>query len=88
MRLSAQSPVDDILIKGWVRTKRDSKGFSFVELNDGSCLGNIQTVIDHTPEIEAVLAGVGTGASVAVRGALVESPGKGRSGRFAARPSS
>ena len=76
--LDAQSPVDDILIKGWVRTKRDSKGFSFVELNDGSCLGNIQTVIDHTPEIEAVLAGVGTGASVAVRGALVESPGKGQ----------
>ncbi|MEF2230457.1 MAG: asparagine--tRNA ligase [Pseudodesulfovibrio sp.] len=76
--LNAQSPVDDILIKGWVRTKRDSKGFSFVELNDGSCLGNIQAVIDHTPDIEGVLAGVGTGAAVGIRGALVESPGKGQ----------
>lgn len=76
--LNATEPMDEILIKGWVRTKRDNKGFSFVELNDGSCLGNIQTVIDHTPEIEAVLAKVGTGASVAVSGALVESPGKGQ----------
>ncbi|MDD3313799.1 asparagine--tRNA ligase [Pseudodesulfovibrio sp.] len=76
--LNAVSPMDDILVKGWVRTKRDSKGFSFVELNDGSCLGNIQAVVDHTPEIEAVLARVGTGASVAVAGALVESPGKGQ----------
>ena len=76
--LNAQSPMDEILVKGWVRTKRDNKGFSFVELNDGSCLGNIQTVIDHTPEIEAVLAKVGTGASVAIIGALVESPGKGQ----------
>jgi len=76
--LGAQSPMDDILVKGWVRTKRDSKGFSFVELNDGSCLGNIQAVIDHTPEIEAVLAEVGTGAAVGIRGALVESPGKGQ----------
>jgi len=76
--LNAVSPMDDILVKGWVRTKRDSKGFSFVELNDGSCLGNIQAVVDHTPEIEAVLARVGTGASVAIEGALVESPGKGQ----------
>ena len=76
--LNAQSPMDEILVKGWVRTKRDNKGFSFVELNDGSCLGNIQAVIDHTPEIEAVLDRVGTGASVAIEGALVESPGKGQ----------
>lgn len=76
--LNATEPKDEILIKGWVRTKRDNKGFSFVELNDGSCLGNIQTVIDHTPEIEAVLHKVCTGASVAVTGALVESPGKGQ----------
>ena len=76
--LNAQSSMDEILVKGWVRTKRDNKGFSFVELNDGSCLGNIQAVIDHTPEIEAVLDKVGTGASVAIEGALVESPGKGQ----------
>ncbi|WP_319466520.1 asparagine--tRNA ligase [uncultured Pseudodesulfovibrio sp.] len=76
--LNAEAPMDEILIKGWVRTKRDNKGFSFVELNDGSCLMNIQTVIDHTPEIVDVLEKVGTGASVAIEGALIESPGKGQ----------
>ncbi|QGY41396.1 asparagine--tRNA ligase [Pseudodesulfovibrio cashew] len=76
--LNAENALNDILIKGWVRTKRDSKGFSFVELNDGSCLTNIQAVIDHTPEIVEVLDKVGTGASVAIAGSLVESPGKGQ----------
>jgi len=76
--LNAEAPMDEILIKGWVRTKRDNKGFSFVELNDGSCLMNIQTVIDHTPEIVTVLEKVGTGASVAIEGELIESPGKGQ----------
>ncbi|ADU62862.1 MAG: asparagine--tRNA ligase [Pseudodesulfovibrio sp.] len=76
--LAATGPMDEIVIKGWVRTKRDSKGFSFLELNDGSGLLNIQAVVDHTPEIEAALARIGTGASVCVTGALVESPGKGQ----------
>ena len=76
--LNASNPMDEIVIKGWVRTKRDNKGFSFVELNDGSCLMNIQAVIDHTPEIEAALARVGTGAAVSITGELVESPGKGQ----------
>jgi asparaginyl-tRNA synthetase len=76
--LNATGPMDEITIMGWVRTKRDSKGFSFVELNDGSCLVNIQAVIDHTPEIEAALDRVGTGASVSITGELVESPGKGQ----------
>ncbi len=76
--LNAESAMPEIVVKGWVRTKRDSKGFSFLELNDGSCLKNIQTVIDHTPEIEAELAKIGTGASVAIEGELVESPGKGQ----------
>jgi asparaginyl-tRNA synthetase len=76
--LNATAPVEEIVIKGWVRSKRDSKGFSFLALNDGSCLGTIQVIIDHTPEIEAALARTGTGASVAVTGELVESPGKGQ----------
>ena len=76
--LNAESPVSDILIKGWVRTKRDSKGFSFLEVNDGSCITNIQVIIDHTPEIEAVLEHIYTGASVSVLGELIESPGKGQ----------
>ena len=76
--LNAESAMDEILIKGWVRTKRDSKEFSFLEINDGSCLKNIQIIIDHTPEILEVLDKVGTGASIAVTGQLVESPGKGQ----------
>lgn len=76
--LNAESAMPELVIKGWVRTKRDSKGFSFLEINDGSCLKNIQVVIDHTPEIEAVLEQVGTGAAVSISGELVESPGKGQ----------
>lgn len=76
--LNSEQSMDEVLIKGWVRTKRDSKGFSFLELNDGSCLMNIQAIVDHTPEIEAILARIGTGASVSVLGELVESPGKGQ----------
>jgi asparaginyl-tRNA synthetase len=38
----------DVFVKGWVRTRRDSKGgFSFIEINDGSCLKNLQVVTDH-----------------------------------------
>jgi len=70
--------MNEVLIKGWVRTKRESKDFSFIELNDGSCLMNIQAIIDHTPDILEVLEHVGTGASVAISGQLVESPGKGQ----------
>ncbi|WP_316900953.1 asparagine--tRNA ligase [Pseudodesulfovibrio indicus] len=76
--LNAQAPAADICIKGWVRSKRDNKGFSFLALNDGSCLATIQVVVDHTPEIEAALERLGTGASVAVYGELVESPGQGQ----------
>jgi asparaginyl-tRNA synthetase len=76
--LNSQSAVAEILVKGWVRTKRDSKGFSFLEVNDGSCLKNVQIIIDHTPEIEAELEKISTGASISVTGELVESPGKGQ----------
>ena len=45
--LKSDRPVDQVLIKGWVRTRRDSKGFSFIEVNDGSSLKNIQVVADE-----------------------------------------
>jgi asparaginyl-tRNA synthetase len=67
-----------VLLKGWVRTRRDAKGFSFLEINDGSCLANVQVVADHTPALLPVLEGVGTGAAVAVTGELVESPAQGQ----------
>ena len=46
--LHAETALDQILIKGWVRTRRDAKGFSFIEVNDGSCLKNIQVIADRT----------------------------------------
>ena len=44
--LAATEPKDSVVLKAWVRTRRDSKGFSFLELNDGSCLANLQCVVD------------------------------------------
>jgi asparaginyl-tRNA synthetase len=76
--LNSQTPMEQILVKGWVRTRRDAKGVSFLELNDGSSLNNLQAVVDHSALPDGHLTGVSTGAAVAVEGALVESPGKGQ----------
>ncbi len=76
--LASKSPLDKVWIKGWVRTRRNSKTFSFLEINDGSCLGNIQVVagaeLDNYGEIEKIT----TGSSVSIIGRLVASPGKGQ----------
>ncbi len=68
-----------ITLAGWVRTRRDSKEFSFLEINDGSCLSNIQVVADAGIESysEHVLK-ASTGSAVKVIGELIESPGKGQ----------
>jgi asparaginyl-tRNA synthetase len=76
--LQAEYPRDEILVKGWVRTKRDAKGFSFLEINDGSCLQNLQAVVDHDLSGAELLEDIHTGAAVELRGAFVESPGKGQ----------
>ena len=76
--LGAASAASEIRIGGWVRPRRDAKGFSFLELNDGSCLGNIQCIVDEGTAAWDKLEGVNTGACVAVTGELVESPGKGQ----------
>lgn len=68
-----------VLVKGWVRTKRDSKGFSFIELNDGSTMKNIQIVIDENLPDYSSLRAVSTGAAVSVEGKVIDSPGKGQS---------
>ncbi|MDA8908645.1 MAG: asparagine--tRNA ligase [Verrucomicrobiales bacterium] len=77
--LQSDAPEPEILIEGWVRTKRDSKAFSFIEVNDGSCLTNLQIVADATLEgyHDSVIP-LTTGASVSVRGKVVESQGKGQ----------
>ena len=78
--LESPSPSPEIRVMGWVRTRRDAKGFSFLELNDGSCLGNLQVIIDDTAEGADLVKSLGVGASVAVTGELVASPGKGCGG--------
>jgi asparaginyl-tRNA synthetase len=76
--LNLEKTPGPVLIKGWVRTKRDSKEFCFMEINDGSCLKNIQVIahngLANYPEIETIT----TGTSVAVTGPLSASPGKGQ----------
>jgi asparaginyl-tRNA synthetase len=75
--LTADPAGQEIMIEGWVRTKRDSKGVCFFEINDGSCMKNLQAIIDkETVELQDAIDRMGTGASVRVSGKLVESPGK------------
>jgi asparaginyl-tRNA synthetase len=69
-----------LTVRGWVRTKRDAKNICFFEINDGSCLKNLQVVIDKekharlAPELDKMT----TGASVCAEGELVSSPGAGQ----------
>jgi asparaginyl-tRNA synthetase len=76
--LAAGSPVESIEAAGWVRTRRDTKAFSFLEINDGSCIGNLQVIVDADVPGAGDLAKMGTGASVAVSGRLVPSQGGGQ----------
>lgn len=64
----------DVLIKGWVRTKRGNKQVAFIALNDGSTINNIQVVAEIEKFDEALLKSITTGACLAVEGKLVESP--------------
>jgi asparaginyl-tRNA synthetase len=66
----------DIEVKGWVRTFRANR---FIALNDGSCLQNIQCVVNFESMDEALLKRITTGAAVHIKGVLVESQGKGQS---------
>lgn len=67
-------------IMGWVRTKRDSKGgFSFIEVNDGSCMGSLQIIADgKLPNYKDEVLALQTGCSIKVTGLLAASPGKGQ----------
>ncbi len=76
--LNAEAAVPFVLIRGWVRTRRDAKDVSFLEINDGSCLKNIQVIIDAAVPMDGTSRLANTGASVEVEGELVESPGKGQ----------
>lgn len=76
--LGRESAGDDVLVQGWVKTRRSSKAVSFVQISDGSTLTDIQVVADESlPNFQAVEA-LTTGCSVSVVGTLVDSPGKGQ----------
>ncbi|MDR9402973.1 MAG: asparagine--tRNA ligase [Halothece sp. Uz-M2-17] len=72
-------PEETVTVQGWVRTKRESKKFAFIEVNDGSALANLQVILEPKLEnYEQILSQVNTGASVEISGVLAESPGKGQ----------
>ena len=75
------SPVvgSDVLVKGWVRTKRGNRNIAFIAVNDGSTINNIQVVVDAASFDESLLKDISTGACIAVKGSLVESQGQGQS---------
>ena len=76
--LQSTAPIAAVHVQGWVRTRRDSKDFSFIELNDGSSLRNLQIIAKNSlpnyPAVQRVTAGV----SISATGALVASQGKGQ----------
>src|SRR5207248_4665940 len=77
----------EVLLQGWVRTRRDSKGgFSFIELNDGSCLGNVQVLADGSlPNYAEEIRHLSVGASIRVEGEVRASPAKGQATEVQAR---
>ena len=72
------APAGPARIQGWVKTRRTSRTVSFVQVNDGSTLRDLQVVVDQDSPAHAVAASLSTGCSVAVDGEIVESQGKGQ----------
>ena len=72
-------PEESVTVQAWVRTKRELKEFSFVEVNDGSSLANLQVILDaKLPDYQSFISKLNTGASLEVSGNLVPSPAKGQ----------
>ncbi len=72
---NAEAIGKEVFLQGWVRTCRDQKSFCFIELNDGSCFGNIQIVVPNTLPNYADVKKLTSGSSLAVTGMVVQSPG-------------
>lgn len=70
---------EEILVKGWVRTKRGNRNIAFIALNDGSTIKNIQIVAEAGSFDEELMKDISTGACIAVKGKLTESQGQGQS---------
>ena len=82
----AESAGKGVVIKGWVRTRRDSKaGFSFLEINDGSSQGNLQVLAESSlPNYKEEVQKLGAGCSVSIEGEIRQSPAKGQATELAA----
>lgn len=76
--LATTAPNTEVVAKGWVRTKRASKNVAFVALNDGSCLSNLQVVLNVEDFGEEIIKRITTGASISVSGQIIESQGGGQ----------
>lgn len=76
--LSSPLVGSEVLVKGWVRTKRGNKNISFIALNDGSTINNVQIVADTSLFDEELFKNITTGACISITGKLVESQGKGQ----------
>ncbi len=77
--LNSKEAVSSMTIKGWLRTRRDSKDFSFLEINDGSCLSNIQAIAGSDLEnYKEDILSANTGAALEIHGNLIASQGKGQ----------
>src|SRR5450759_2355558 len=68
----------EVLVKGWVRTKRRNNNVLFIALNDGSTINNIQVVVEAASFDENLLKEISTGACIGVTGKLIESQGQGQ----------
>ncbi|MFN2541635.1 MAG: asparagine--tRNA ligase [Chthoniobacterales bacterium] len=74
----SSAPRSDIAVQGWARTRRDSKTFSFIELNDGSSLKSLQVIAKDSLPNYAEVQKITTGAAIVVHGDLIASQGKGQ----------
>jgi asparaginyl-tRNA synthetase len=77
--LSKGQPDESVAVRGWVRTKRELKDFTFIEVNDGSALANLQVILNpDLPDYDRLIKQLNNGSSLEVEGILVPSPGKGQ----------
>ncbi|MBN2350378.1 MAG: asparagine--tRNA ligase [Bacteroidales bacterium] len=83
--LSTEDFDREVLVKGWVRTRRGNKNISFIALNDGSVIHNIQVVVDLAVFDESILKLITTGSCIAVSGTLVKSMGQGQTSEIQAK---
>ena len=82
---ASDSPMGEALVQGWVKTRRSSRAVSFVQVNDGSTLRDLQVVIGEDSPAYALVNDLSTGCSVSVVGEVVESQGKGQQFEIQAR---